>query len=318
MTATSTLGDLLEQHAQRLGLSGVAQTLKRETLLDIGAPGTYTSSLVGHMNLIRPNQLQVLGTSEFDYLDAQAADVAADLLAHLLERRPVALIVADGLSVPPALVEACQSAGISLLCAAASSEQVVQDLMHYLSRSAARRSSIHGVFIEVMGVGVLLTGKSGVGKSELALELLTRGHRLIADDAPEFTRVTPDAVEGSCPPALRDFMEVRGLGIVNVRALFGDSAVKPRRTLRLVIKLVVLDDRDYSPEERLQGIRGEREVLGIPISEVSLPVAPGHNMAVLVECTVRNFILGMKGYDAAEDFADRQTSIMRGDIIAEG
>ncbi len=318
MTSTNTLGELLDQHAQRLGLGGVEQTLKRDTLLDIGAPGVFADSLVGHMNLIRPNQLQVLGVAEFDYLDAQAAHAAERIIAHLLEAAPVALIVAGDLSVPPALIVASRRAGVSLLRAVAPSEQVVQELAYYLSRSAARRSSIHGVFIEVTGVGVLLTGKPGVGKSELALELLTRGHRLIADDAPEFTRVTPDTVEGSCPAALRDFMEVRGLGIVNVRALFGDSAVKPRRTLRLVINLVVLDERDYSPEERLRGIRGERDVLGILVSEVSLPVAPGHNMAVLVECTVRNFILSMKGYDAAEDFSDRQAAIMRGDVIAEG
>jgi len=317
MTNTSTLGDLLDQHAQRLGMSGVESTLKRDTLLDIGAPGTYTGSVVGHMNLIRPNQLQVMGKAEFDYLGGQSVDAAEHLIDHLLACRPAALIVADDLPVPHGLLDACQEAGASLLRASASSEQVVQELLYYLSRSAARRASIHGVFIEVMGVGVLLTGDPGVGKSELALELLTRGHRLIADDAPEFTRVTPETVEGSCPPALRDFMEVRGLGIVNVRALFGDSAVKPRRTLRLVIRLVVLDNRDYSPEERLQGIRGEVEVLGITLTEVSLPVAPGHNMAVLVECTVRNYILSMKGYDAVEDFAERQTAIMRGDIISE-
>jgi HPr kinase/phosphorylase len=177
---------------------------------------------------------------------------------------------------------------------------------------------VHGVFIEVMGVGVLLAGRPGVGKSELALELVGRGHRLIADDAPEFSLVAPDTVEGSCPAALRDFMEVRGLGIVNVRALFGESAVKPRRTLRLVINLAVMDGKDYTPEERLQGIRSVRDVLGVPIPQVSLPVAPGHNMGVLVECTVRNFILSMKGYDAAEDFADRQNRIMRGEEIPPG
>ncbi|MFT5445249.1 MAG: HPr kinase/phosphorylase [Gammaproteobacteria bacterium] len=318
MTNTSTLGDLLDQHEQRLGLVGVETTLTRDTLLDIGASGTYTGSVVGYMNLIRPNQLQVLGKAEFDYLGSQSVDAAKQLTDHLLACQPGALIVADDLPVPRELIVACQEAGASLLRASAPSEQVVQELLYYLSRSAARRASIHGVFIEVMGVGVLLTGDPGVGKSELALELLTRGHRLIADDAPEFTRVTPETVEGSCPPALRDFMEVRGLGIVNVRALFGDSAVKPRRTLRLVIRLVVLDNRDYSPEERLQGIRGELEVLGIPLTEVSLPVAPGHNMAVLVECTVRNYILSMKGYDAAEDFAERQAAIMRGDVISEG
>ena len=318
MTDTSTLGELLDQHALRLGLSSVAQTLKREVSLDIGAPGTYASALVGHMNLIRPNQLQVLGSAEFTYLKAQPAHVTQGIIAALLEHQPAALVVAGNLDVPAQLLLACQDAGVSLLCATVPSEQVVQELTYYLSRSAARRSSIHGVLIEVMGVGVLLTGKAGVGKSELALELLTRGHRLIADDAPEFARVAPDTIEGSCPPALRDFMEVRGLGIINVRALFGDSAVKPRRALRLVINLVVFDEGAYSPEERLQGIRGAREVLGIPIPQVSLPVAPGHNMAVLVECTVRNFILSMKGYDAAEDFAQRQAAIMRGEVIAEG
>lgn len=318
MSDTSTLGELLDRHALRLGLSGVAQTLKRDAVFDIGAPGTYAPALIGHMNLIRPNQLQVLGDAEFTYLDAQTVEVAQRIIAALLGHRPAALIVAGNLDVPDLLLVGCQDAGVSLMRAAMSSEQVVQELSYYLSRSATRRSSIHGVLIEIMGVGVLLTGKAGVGKSELALELLTRGHRLIADDAPEFTRVAPDTVEGSCPPALRDFMEVRGLGIINVRALFGDSAVKPRRALRLVIKLVVLDEGGYSAEQRLQGIRGTREVLGIPIPEVSLPIALGHNMAVLVECTVRNFILSMKGYDAAEDFANRQAAIMRGEIIAEG
>ena len=318
MTGTSTLGELLDQHAQGLGLSGVAHTLKRDTRLDIGAPGVYAAALVGHMNLIRPNQLQVLGNAEFAYLNAQAEDVTQQSVAALLQHRPVALIIADDLEIPPWLLDSCRDAGVSLLYASVSSEQVVLELTYYLSRSAARRSSIHGVLLEVMGVGVLLTGKAGVGKSELALELLTRGHRLIADDAPEFTRVAPDTVEGSCPAALRDFMEVRGLGIVNVRALFGDSAVKPRRALGLVINLVVLDEGAYSPEERLQGIRGEREVLGLSIPQVTLPLAAGHNMAVLVECTVRNFILSMKGYDAVEDFAARQAAIMRGDVITEG
>ncbi len=228
MSEFSTLGDLLDQHSARLGLKGVAGMFKRDAKLDTGAPGSYEGSLVGHMNLIRRNQIQVLGDTEFNYLDEQPAQAAGRTISQLLDGRPVALIIAGALPVAIELAQACERTGVSLLRAEASSEQVVQELAHYLSRSAARRSSLHGVFIEVMGVGVLLSGKPGVGKSELALELLTRGHRLIADDAPEFTRVTPETVEGSCPAALRDFMEVRGLGIVNVRALFGDSAVKPR------------------------------------------------------------------------------------------
>lgn len=204
-----------------------------------------------------------------------------------------------------------------MLTATASSPRVVGELLHALARIAGERASVHGVFIELMGVGVLLTGVAGVGKSELALELVSRGHRLIADDAPEFSLVAPDTVEGSCPAALRDFMEVRGLGIVNVRKLFGDSAVKPRRTLRLVISLELMDDRKFTPEERLEGVRRTRSILDVPIPEIALPVGPGHNMAVLVESAVRNFILWMKGYDAAEDFASRHNRIIRGETIEE-
>jgi HPr kinase/phosphorylase len=269
------------------------------------------------MNLIRPNRVQVLGAAELAYLESLDGSTLQAMLGHLLATRPLCLILAEGLDLPGFLAAAAEAASVPILTARANSHQVVQELIHYLSRTWGRRSSIHGVFIEVLGVGALLAGRPGVGKSELALELVSRGHRLIADDAPEFALVAPDTVEGSCPSALRDFMEVRGLGIVNVRALFGDSAVKPRRTLRLIINLVVMEARVYSPEERLEGIRGERDVLGVSIPEVSLPVAPGHNMAVLVECTIRNHILSMKGYAAADDFADRHNRIMRGEEIPE-
>jgi HPr kinase/phosphorylase len=309
-----TLGRLVELHGERLGMRGGDPSTLGQ---DLGVSEAPVTSLVGHMNLIRPNRIQVLGAAELAYINDLDNATAGTILGLLIDTRPACLIVADGLAAPERLSAACSRAGTVVLKARASSHQVVQELGHFLARTAARRASMHGVFIEVMGVGVLLTGMAGVGKSELALELVSRGHRLIADDAPDFARVAPDTVEGSCPPALLDFMEVRGLGIVNVRALFGDSAVKPRRTLRLVVNLAVIDHEDYSPEQRLEGIRGTRDILGVAIPQVSLPVAPGRNMAVLVECTVRNFILGMKGYRAADDFANRHVAIMRGDDIAE-
>lgn len=313
---TFSLAGLVEHHADRLGLSvhGSGAAIEVELVVD----GAESVALVGHLNAIRPNRVQVLGDAELHYLNALDPGDRDALLTPVLASRPLCLVVAGGLDVPEHLAMAAAAAGVALVRASAPSEQVVQELHHHLSHTWARRTSVHGVFIEVMGVGVLLAGRAGVGKSELALELVSRGHRLIADDAPEFARVAPGTVEGSCPPALRDFMEVRGLGIVNVRALFGDSAVKPRRTLRLVVNLVVLGPRELTPEERLQGIRGVRDVLGVAIPEVSLPVAPGHNMAVLVESTVRNFILSMKGYDAVEDFAERQNAILRGDDIPPG
>ena len=314
-----TLARLLELHGSRLGLERHASAgLDGATPLDLKTPGGFGTSQVGHMNLIRPNRLQVLGAAELGYLNGLDVATSATLVSQLVDSHPACVIVADGLPAPADLARACARSSVALLTASAPSQRVVQELAYFLSRSTARRASLHGVFIEVMGVGVLLTGAPGVGKSELALELVSRGHRLIADDAPEIARVAPDTVEGSCPEALRDFMEVRGLGIVNVRALFGDSAVKPRRSLRLVIHLAVMGADSYGPEQRLEGIRGTRDILGVSVPQVSLPVAPGHNMAVLVECTVRNHILGMKGYHAAQDFSERHNAILRGETIAEG
>jgi len=158
--------------------------------------------------------------------------------------------------------------------------------------------------MEVMGTGVLITGESSIGKSELALELLTRGHRLIADDAPEFTRIAPDTLNGTCPDMLRDFLEVRGLGILDVRAMFGASAIKENRNLRLII--VLQDIEEAVKIDRLHGSRRLRTIQGVDVPEVTLPVGPGRNLAVLLEAAVRNHILIANGYDASDAFIERQ------------
>ena len=155
-----------------------------------------------------------------------------------------------------------------------------------------------------MGTGVLITGESSIGKSELALELLTRGHRLIADDATEFARTSPDTLNGTCPEMLRDFLEVRGLGILNVRAMFGASAIKQSRNLRLIVVLQDIDDAEKM--DRLHGSKQIRTIQNVDIPEITLPVGPGRNLAVLLEVAVRNHILNMKGYDASQAFIDRQ------------
>jgi HPr kinase/phosphorylase len=158
--------------------------------------------------------------------------------------------------------------------------------------------------MEVMGTGVLITGASSIGKSELALELLTRGHRLIADDAAEFARIAPDLLNGTCPEMLRDFIEVRGLGILNVRAMFGASAIKHNRNLRLII--VLQEMGEAAAMDRLHGSRRMRTIMEVEIPEITLPVGPGRNLAVLVEAAVRNHILNVKGYDASQAFIERQ------------
>lgn len=169
---------------------------------------------------------------------------------------------------------------------------------------------IHGVFMEIFGVGVLLTGEPAVGKSELALELISRGHRLVADDAPEFTRLDPGELEGRCPPMLRDFLEVRGLGILDIRAMFGEAAIKGDKRLELILHLVRPDDPGLPAPDRLGGSRRTREILDLPIPEITLPVAAGHNLAVLVETACRDHLLRMKGYAADEVFSQRQAAAL--------
>ncbi|MBB71955.1 MAG: hypothetical protein CMF50_06105 [Legionellales bacterium] len=167
----------------------------------------------------------------------------------------------------------------------------------------------HGVFMDVFGHGVLLTGASGIGKSELALNLINRSHRLIADDAVEFSPIN-EGIVGRCPPLLQDFLEVRGLGILNIRVMFGDTAIKDAKRLQLIINIVVMDDEALRSMDRLHGMYSEQTILGVAIPEVTIPVAPGRNLATLVEGAVRNQVLKHTGYNASDEFAKRQQTLM--------
>jgi len=168
--------------------------------------------------------------------------------------------------------------------------------------------ALHGVFMEVSGAGVLLTGEPGVGKSELALELITRGHRLIADDAPIFRRLSFDTVEGRCPDAIRDLLEVRGIGLINIREMYGDAAVKRRKFLRLVVHLVPESKLRLDARTRLEGFHNHVRICGLAIAQTVLPVAPGRNLAVMVEAVVRQHNLIRNGYSLETDLRARGLS----------
>ena len=174
------------------------------------------------------------------------------------------------------------------------------------------RVTLHGVFMEVMQTGVLLAGASGVGKSELALDLLNRGHCLIADDTPEFSRAASGAVVGRCPEVIRDFLEVRGLGVINVRAMFGDKAVMSHAELNIILQLKAMGVELLAKVDRLRASHDTFVVLEKEVSRITLPVAPGRNLAILVEAAVRSHQLMLGGYDAAEDFSRRQQSFLTG------
>jgi HPr kinase/phosphorylase len=168
----------------------------------------------------------------------------------------------------------------------------------------------HGVFLDVLGAGVLLTGASGIGKSELALGLVNRGHRLIADDAVELHRTSGHSLMGTCPELLQDFLEVRGLGILNIRVMFGDTAIKTSKKLQLIIHIVAFDHEELKNMDRLHGMYRQRSILNVNVPEVTIPVAPGRNLSVLVESAVRNQVLMNTGYHASQEFIKRQKILM--------
>jgi len=184
-------------------------------------------------------------------------------------------------------------------------------LRPYLARALAESTTAHGVFLDVLGMGVLIKGDSGVGKSELALELISRGSGLVADDVVELYRVGPEAVEGRCPELLRDFLEVRGLGVLNIRTIFGEAALRPRKNVKLIVQLERLSSTDARSGERLPLQASHETVLGVDIRRVNLPVAAGRNLAVLTEAAVRNYVLQLRGVDSTEEFISRQARKMR-------
>ena len=264
-----------------------------------------SATLVGYFNLIHSNQAQVLGKVESNYLQSLGDQEKHKAFQRLFGSDTIAIFFTDGLMPPLELKTFVDQYKIPVFCSALSSTEIITHLRYFLSRALADKIILHGVFMEVISLGVMLTGESGLGKSELALELVTRGHRLIADDAPEFMRIAPDIVVGSCPLILRDFLEVRGLGVLNIREMYGDSSIKFSKYLRLIIHLTAMQSIPKS-EDRLATPQLTKNVLGLEIPVIRLPVAAGRNLAVMTEAAVRNHLLMIKGYSAADDFIDRQ------------
>jgi len=306
MSGPTTIRDLFEVMRERLTLQWVAGRGGDQRSLRGDFPGAAGQTLVGPLNCIHPNRLQVIGHAEQVYLAGLADRELADFMDTLLCGEPAALVVADAIEADSLIAERAEVTQTPLLASPLADRDLINELQYFLTHVLADRTTLHGVFMEVLGMGVLITGDAAVGKSELALELISRGHRLIADDAPEFSRIAPDIVEGSCPSVLREFLEVRGLGVLNVRAMFGDTAIKEKKYLRLIVHLARLSEPELGRLDRLSGVNATRTVVGLEIPEVLVPVAPGRNMAILAETAVRNHILRLKGYDASADLVERQ------------
>ena len=267
-------------------------------------------SLVGYLNLIHPNQIQVLGDIELKYLEGLRDISRQDALRQLFSHKPACLIISEGIETPVFLKRKSNEKSVPLFSSPLGSNKLTDTLHYHLTNLFADIITMHGVFMEVNAIGVLLTGPSGIGKSELALELITRGHRLVADDAPQFSRIAPDTINGTCPAPLQDFLEVRGLGVINVRKLFGDSVIKINKYLRLIVCLEPMDKESMMSLDRLEGSYRTRRVLDVEIPEITVPVAPGRNMAVMLECAARNHMLWASGYNASKEFSERQQNLI--------
>lgn len=302
-----TVAALFSAVSERLRLTWIAGHAGGDKLLTSDTVQKPSLALIGHQNFIHPNRVQVLGCAEMDYLRKLPGDKLDEAVEYLFSNEIAAVVVANGEIVPEAMIEHAERTATPLFCSPEAGPQLMRLLSHLMAQALAPSTVLHGVFLEVSGIGVLITGAPSAGKSELALELITRGHRLIADDALEVFAVSPDTLEGRCPSLLLDFMEVRGLGVLNVRRLFGDTAVKQKKNLKLIIHLTLADEaaQNWQEVDRLNMAASTRGILGVDVPEVRIPVAVGRNLAVLVEVAVRNHILKLRGFDSVQEFTER-------------
>lgn len=307
-----TVRQLFEETREKLQLVWHAGEAGGGKLLTSETIQKPTLALIGHLNFVHPNRVQVLGCAEMDYLKQLAGEHLNEAIENLFSTELAAIIVSNGEPVPEPLMITANATQTPLFTSPGASPQLMDVLGHYLAKVLAPSTNLHGVFMEVFGLGVLLTGDSSIGKSELALELITRNHRLIADDMVTFYQIAPEVIEGSCPGLLQDFLEVRGLGVLNVRALFGETSIKMKQALNLIIHLEKLTPAAAEACDRLQMNECIEPVLGVKIPKVQLPVAAGRNLAVLVEVAARNHILHLRGINSTQQFIERHDAALVG------
>jgi len=275
-------------------------------------------ALAGFHEYLQPGRVLVFGESEVRYLDALDSDTLLNVLATAFTHDIPCVLITGGWTPPPQLVTACERFHVPLLRTPVATPAAIARIGALLESLLAVRQVIHGVLMDILSLGVLITGDSGIGKSECALDLVVRGHRLVADDAVEVRRRGETDLIGTCPELTRHHMEVRGLGVINIRDLFGVAATRMSKRMELVVQLERWDaGRDY---DRLGLDENIWELFGVKIPLVHMPVAPGRNLAILVEVAARNQLLRARGLNAARDLASRLDQQLRdadGDAASE-
>ncbi len=303
---------LFEEHRPTLHWEWVAghEHPERHFAESAVAEAESVADLVGYLNYLHPYRVQIVGRREMAYLAEASPDVAERRMARIVSLDPPVLIVADGQVPFERMIAMCDRSDIPLFVTAESAGHVIDIVRDYLRMHFAERTTRHGVLMDILGLGVLLTGESGLGKSELGLELISRGHGLVADDVVDFYRVSQTALEGRCPELLLNLLEVRGIGLLDIKAIFGETAVRRKMRLKLIVHLVRKEtmERDF---ERLPYEALHEDILNVPVKKTVIAVDAGRNLAVLVEAAVRNTILQLRGIDTYREFIERHQKALR-------
>jgi HPr kinase/phosphorylase len=303
------VGDLLSAETGHLKLRAVAgrRGLRREIHLSrVQRPGL---ALTGYTDYIRYGRVQILGSSEIGYLATLSSRVRGRVLGRLARCRISCFVVTKGLSPPAELLREATKRDVPVLVTPLESTPFIKHLSSFLDERLAPRMHLHSVLLDVFGLGVLITGESGIGKSECALDLIDRGHRLVADDVVEIKRMA-DVLVGSSPDLTRHHMELRGLGVLNIKDLYGVSSIRASKRLELVVDL---ERWEAGKEYDRLGLQSDCfSILGVDVPLIRMPVAPGRNIALLVEVASRNQLLKERGYDGARRFAERVDELLAG------
>ncbi|MGM0548194.1 MAG: HPr(Ser) kinase/phosphatase [Bacillota bacterium] len=278
------------------GRSGIKREIR---VSDIKRPGI---ELAGFWKHFAPERVNLLGRTELSFLRSLENDLLKDRIDEYVEYNPITIIVARGEKIPSYLLERAEQKGIPLLSTNISTTRFSSMLLNYLEEKLAPIKVIHGVLVDIYGIGVLIRGQSGIGKSETAIELVKRGHRLVADDIIEIKKVGELSLTGTAPANARYFLEMRGIGIINVKTLFGAGAVKHDSPINLTVKLEKWQEgKEY---ERLGLDNNKAEIMGLKIDEITIPVKPGRNLALVLEVAAMNYRMKTMGYNAAVDFTE--------------
>lgn len=298
---TLSVRDLLTEDTLGLVLlTGDEGLDRRISVPRIQKPGL---ALAGYVLQVHPERVQILGATEISYLGSLSPSEALHGVETFMALEPACVVVTKGLDIPPDLLDAAARRGISLLRTSLASSVTIEAIQEFIAQRLAPSVSLHGVLLDVLGVGILLMGKSGIGKSEAALELIMRGHRLVADDLVEVRRTVGEVLLGTASELIKHHMEVRGLGIINIKDMFGVAAVRDEKKVELVIELYRWDE--HGDHDRLGLDELRFNILDLPVSLLRLPVSPGRNVSSLIEVAARNRLLQARGHHSAREFQER-------------